>query len=317
MQLYYFNMIDIDYIDVVEIKRKQHKRIGGILERANTLIQSVNRKCKGRLLHFPILSSLYSILLKSLYGSWIFSIKDYNKIIVFDTVIDFDNSILSVISHLSNQSKYLYCWNTISCNSGKEWFLLMAKRNDFKVYSFDINDCMKYSLSYNSEPYYKDVLLPPKTDHNDVFFCGSDKKRMTQLYALYLFLNELDITTKIVIFNEKENIKGFEYRKMWMSYDEYLQNISNCDILIDINQNGQAGFSMRVMESVFFNRKLITSNPYVLEADFYNDSNIFYVDNFDSIDKERFIEFYKNDVIPYSSKIRDKYDIREWVKRFK
>lgn len=175
---------------------------------------------------------------------------------------------------------------------------------------------MTYGLCYNSEPYYKDIQLPPETDHYDVFFCGSDKKRMTQLYALFLFLNELDITTKIVIFNEEENIKGFEYRKNWMSYDEYLLNISNCEILIDINQNGQAGYSMRVMESVFFNRKLITSNPYLLEADFYNDSNIFYVDDFDSIDKVRFMEFYKKDVITYSSEIREKYDIKEWVRRF-
>ena len=41
------------------------------------------------------------------------------------------------------------------------------------------------------------------------------------------------------------------------------------------------------------------------------------IDDFDNIDKKRFLEFYEKDNEPYPNEIKEKYDICNWVDRFK
>ena len=315
-QLYYFNKINIDNINVFEVKRKHKKRINRIIEWFNTMLHRIDRKLNGIMYRFPITRSWYYSFLKRVYGDWFKSINDYSKIIVFDTVLCFDNYILDVLSHFTNQDKYLCFWNTLNVIKDKDWFLKLANNSAFKVYSFDKNDCTLFGFNYINAPYYKNVVLPPRTDRISVFFCGANKNRMDQLVKLYLFLDSIEITSRIVIFNGDNKQEGFIYRTDWMNYDEYLQNISNCDFLIDINQNGQSGLSMRVMESIFFDKKLITTNPYILEADFYDESKVFFIDDCDNINKEKFLEFYEKKIDPYPVEIKDKYDISNWVDQF-
>ena len=48
---------------------------------------------------------------------------------------------------------------------------------------------------------------------------------------------------------------------------------SNC--ILDYNQEGQVGLTLRPMEALFLEKKLITNNKDIKNYDFYNPSNIF------------------------------------------
>lgn len=48
--------------------------------------------------------------------------------------------------------------------------------------------------------------------------------------------------------------------------------------ILDIAQQKQDGYSMRVMEAIFFNKKLVTTNTAVKQSVFYDENNIFIVD---------------------------------------
>ena len=54
-----------------------------------------------------------------------------------------------------------------------------------------------------------------------------------------------------------------------------MESVKKCSIVIDVGQSGQVGLTLRVMEAVFLNKKLITTNISVKSFDFYRSSNIY------------------------------------------
>ena len=94
-------------------------------------------------------------------------------------------------------------------------------------------------------------------------------------------------------------------------YTEYLGIIFNCECIIDIIINEQSGLSLRVMEALFFNKKLITNNKYIADMDFYNPNNIYIF----GVDKEPISNFMnkKYQIVPDS--IKNNYLLDSFVKR--
>ena len=115
---------------------------------------------------------------------------------------------------------------------------------------------------------------------------------------------EKDIKCKFKIVNSSDEK---------VSYEEYLEFISDGRILLDIVAEGVTGITLRIMEGLFFNKKVITNNLTIKEYDFYNENNFFIIenDNFEQLE-----EFIKRDYIPTKEEILKKYDFEEWIKRF-
>ena len=89
--------------------------------------------------------------------------------------------------------------------------------------------------------------------------------------------------------------------------------IAESKCILDYNQEGQVGLSLRPMEALFLERKLITNNTDIKNYDFYNHDNIFILgeDNINEI-KEFINKPYKKidqDIIDY-------YDFDQWLNRF-
>ena len=102
-------------------------------------------------------------------------------------------------------------------------------------------------------------------------------------------------------------------RLPYLEYEIYLDYVSKSNILLDIAQPGQSGYTLRVMEAFFFGKKLITNQKSVKEADFYDPNNIFIIDmdSWDELDA-----FLQKDIVPLSSSIVEKYTYQSWLRRF-
>ncbi|MFF7708499.1 hypothetical protein [Pseudomonas sp. NPDC007930] len=59
------------------------------------------------------------------------------------------------------------------------------------------------------------------------------------------------------------------------SYRESIRMALAADVLVEVNQAGQAGFTLRVLEALFFDKKLLTTNAQVAAADFYDPARFF------------------------------------------
>ena len=109
------------------------------------------------------------------------------------------------------------------------------------------------------------------------------------------------------------NIKIVNKIKDLVSYDKYLDFISDGKVLLDIVNDNVTGITLRVMEGLFFRKKVITNNKTISSYDFYNENNFFIlgIDNTNNLK-----EFINSEYKVIDQKIIENYDVENWIKRF-
>lgn len=102
-----------------------------------------------------------------------------------------------------------------------------------------------------------------------------------------------------------------------LDYPKYCACIRSAGVLLDVNQEGQEALSMRVLESVYFSKKLITTNGSIKKYSFYNPDNIFILSNtLSEISPEEIRAFIERPFVPYSQDILEEYDFVHWKDQF-
>ncbi|NMO74826.1 hypothetical protein [Vibrio breoganii] len=183
--------------------------------------------------------------------------------------------------------------------------LMSRVESDVECFSFDIEDCSKYNLKYYRQycSGYAELVNQPSRKINDrynitMYFLGLNKGRTKWLnyiksisggvnhkflvkYQSNLFIRFICVFFKV----EKYTL---------LSYKEHLDNVNECNIIVDIVQEGQSGYTMRTIESLLARKKLITNNKNVISEDFYDPNRILVLSGDESIDAERICEFLDN-----------------------
>jgi 1,5-rhamnosyltransferase len=109
------------------------------------------------------------------------------------------------------------------------------------------------------------------------FFLGRDKGRAQRLHTLAQVLEGLgcDLDFQIVK-DDTTQVPNSHHVEKVLSYEANLAKAKACDVLVEINQPGQAGLTLRPLEAAFFDKKLITDNRRVRDTAFYHPDR-FYV----------------------------------------
>ena len=238
---------------------------------------------------------------KLVWGDW------YKTIDKFDLVILGENYYSFNISrYIKKKNKHcrliVYFWNCI--NDGyKE---ILEDKNIDEFWTFDKNDSNSYKMKYNPQFYTKNVKIEDKNTKKkyDIVFLGRAKGRKEQILNLENEFKRKGLNYNIrIVENEKDLVK----------YDDYLDWLSKSKSILDITCNNQVGLTLRCMESIFLEKKLITNNKEIKKYNFYNPKNIFILDE-DNMDN---IETFLNS--PYEKvdqEIIEYYDFESWLKRF-
>ncbi len=196
------------------------------------------------------------------------------------------------------------------------------------IFSFDKNDCIRHPKIHFRPLFYMTEYADIVGHHNykyDFCFIGtahSDRfalikklqKMITQLgqtsyWFLYLQSKKLFFWNKLTNSNFREaKIKDFNYTSL--TKDEILNKIAESRIVIDIHHPNQLGLTMRVLEMLGAQKKIITTNASVKEYDFYLPDNICVIDRLHpQLDKSFMICEY----VPLSQQIYHKYSIDGWL----
>lgn len=243
------------------------------------------------------------------YGSWKNKLVNYNIVILFDSGASFE-----VINTLrkNNPNARLIFWNW---NTGlpKEKVDLLKKLN-YEVWSFDKKECLDYGFSYNNQ-FYEDIKIEENNIKYDLLFVGKDKNRLKILLQLKeKYFDKLNLSYKFVVrktekYKDKKLNKYLQYNSI--EYKKLLVLISKSRCIIDLVKEGQEGITIRVLESVFYNKKLITNNKSIKSYDLYDSNNIFIIDEDTDFDN-----FMKKPYKKIDDKIMDKYRSETWIKNF-
>lgn len=249
-------------------------------------------------------------------GKWKKQINKYDRIIVFDSAYSkqIDNVILG--KHFENGCFFFY-WNKMHADP------LFARKqveninSKFKIYSFNRTDCLKYKIFYNSAFYYPCALKKQQKILTDVCFLGAVKKveRLKELDVICGIFERLGISSWLHVYGVSDYTpKNFVLSSERIDYREYLDIVSSCRVVLDIDVYREESCSLRAMEALFFDKKYITNNINIKKEKFYSPKNIFILG---SDDLERLYSFVFDEVTSISNEIKEEYMISSWVGRFK
>jgi len=242
------------------------------------------------------------------YDKWKREIRDYDTVIVFDANLNWQ--MLSYIKKKNpNVRLIVWYWNTIN----DENRLDEKYRSLCEIWSFDKKDCERYGIHQNIQFYYPNDI-ENKCILYDALFVGREKGRMQKLKEICDLLQETGLNVYTYVSRDKKG-KGYPEKKILkpIEYKENLKLISQSKCIIDIPKAGQTGMTWRVLESVFYSKKLITTDKTIAEAEFYNPANIFIWDN---PDKSELKEFFAIPFEPVDDEILNEYTFETWIKNF-
>ncbi len=220
------------------------------------------------------------------------------------------------------KDSYFFLWDPARCPRyapGAD--VLKLLKTQHKVYSFQQEDCDAFGLRFNSTMYAAPppALYPPEPLRYDVLFLGVPKDRLPLLRELHGQCLKLGLKTKFQIGLtfldriEPEQSEGWNITREWTGYTDYLHWVQQSRALLDIYQAIQTGYSLRVMEHIFFGKKLITNNALIEQAAFYHPNNIFLLQKDDINGLKDWLD------LPFAAiadEIKAYYKFENWAERF-
>lgn len=249
------------------------------------------------------------------FGDWNKNLNEYTKIIINDAM--FNNNILKYISKKNAvASKYVYYTNAVRNSRIKPNNI----PKDWRVYTFDISDSKEFDIEYSPEYY---------TEHQenikyDVCYVGADKTdvRLKNLLDIKEVLRKNKVQNFFHIFRVLKKYNKYELQEttnMFLKYEDIQRIILESKCILELQMEGQSGCTLRTLESMFLNRKLITNNKDIVNYDFYNPNNIFVIENADDF-KDRFNDILKFMQSPYQKlpdMVKNNYKFCKWLERFR
>jgi len=242
-------------------------------------------------------------------GSWKNFLSKYDSVIIHASSI-----IPPVVEFIRNVNPniriILWYWNPVDKCVSLDSFTGI----NCEFWSFDEKDCKKYDLKYNTQYYFRDIYLPDNKIENDVFFVGGDKGRLENLIQIKKILDDEQIANYLhITASGNRELKYKKFYKNKISYQDVLNYISKSRAIMDYVSENQAGLTIRPLESLFLQKKLITNDYSIVNRDFYNCNNIFIL-NKDNISDLK--DFLDSPFVPIESEIVNKYDFDNWFERF-
>ena len=222
----------------------------------------------------------------------------------------FDNKVLEKIKQISEYS-VAYQWD------GMNRFPEAKKTIPFfdRFFVFDKEDIINSDLSFTTN-FYFDCFeqLMQTTPVYDVYFIGSYDNKIYDLINICEVLEKKGLKLNIFLAtSKKRHLRKFKYIKFLkksVTYIENLELLAQSRIIIDLaHKDIHNGLSFRIFESIGYEKKLITTNKMVKDFDFYNEDNIFLLDNnYDKLHDFINCKYHKID-----EKIKQKYSFSNWI----
>ena len=236
------------------------------------------------------------------------NIKD-DEIIIFDNGIQ-ENSVLKwFAATFPNKRLIFYYWNPVFKSIHPQKIPQV-----FEKWSYSPSDCKKYGMKYNSQFYFDSLVNEFTTKiQRDVFFIGVNKGREKKLNEIEKMLNNCNVSSFFYITATHPRLKQKKYKK-FIPYESVLEYVKGSKAVLDYYVDPCAGLSLRAMESVFFEKKIITNNKTIIEYDFYCKNNVYLLGETNDCDVN---EFLSTPFKRIDNKIKTQYLFRNWIENFK
>lgn len=258
-----------------------------------------------RLMIYARIHNIYiPFLLKFIHG-----FSKLRKITADDIVIIFDIADITLIEYIrkcipKTHRFNVFYWNPMS-KTFEEPKIAIQKLNKIgcSISTFDKNDSETYHLFYKNQ-FIKKICAPNLPIKYDFYFLGTPKDRETILHSITQKLKIIGKTGICIVPHSKEQ---------FISYEKNIQYALESICIIEIVQEGQNGLTLRALEALFYNKKLITTCKDIMNYPFYNPNNILIWNSNVKQDIKGFLEL---PLIKIPDVIKEKYSFHYWLLSF-
>jgi hypothetical protein len=244
------------------------------------------------------LSFFQSIQFKSYFSGVFVPERDDLRFIFFDSNAHAgDELFLKYIKKKYKAKLILYVINPASSISLDRRFCSKAYDLVVTVFGHDANS---YGWHTCNHVYTKIARNEPNNENGysvDVFFAGRAKNRLEDIFHTYEFLINHGIKCDFHIFevDEKEmRYTGDIKYNNWLPYEEMLKRMLQSKCILEILQKNGKGPTLRMIEAVVYNKKILTNDKDAVNNPFYDKRFIQIFDNPENLD----LGFVKDDTEP-------------------
>jgi hypothetical protein len=245
------------------------------------------------------------------------------KELACDTIIIFEacmrEQYFKFIQKYNKQKRIiLWYWNPVNQTISPDII-----PNGIEKWSYSMTDCNTYGLNYNTQFYLKslakdgkeyDILKDGKELKYDILYVGADKGRRAWLKEFERSCMQKGLFAHFIISSSNnQKSKANKDHDKGLSYNEIVKLIIDSRAILDYYADNTAGISLRPLEALFFDKKLITNSVSAQSLDFFSKENVFILGK--DCD-ENLVDFINSPLKPIDEAIIQKYDFQNWLKGF-
>lgn len=183
----------------------------------------------------------------------------------------YNENFLCYIKKKTNNARIVVLFVNSMCNRNMRDIGYFKKYADLLL-TTDTKDALEYGMEYIPHVYstFKFRGIRENTE-NDVLFVGSDKGRADIIYEIYDRLSSEGLKCDFTLIKNKLDARynGKILNKV-IPYKEVLAKVNNSRCILEVFAGEQNGYSLRTMEALMNNKKLITSNQKIIDENFYD-----------------------------------------------
>lgn len=236
------------------------------------------------------------------------SIGESDKILLWDFTSQL--LLLNISRKFRNIQKFDFLWNKIELKP-EEFLKLKNRFKKIEFLTFDEGDAEEYSIKLLEQVCYDLNLYNFESNDcqsSDLYFVGNDKGRYGKLLSI---LDDCQNNNIKCDFTVCDKIQDPRIQHSYISFIENIKHIKKTKCILELVKTDQKGLTLRALEAVMANKKLITNNKSIKKYSFYSKENIFILGEdsnlFDFVSNENNL-CYKFDY--------KKYCINNWLKYF-
>lgn len=245
---------------------------------------------------------------------WLEECKGANTIILFDTFAHYATYCYEIENYVGKDVRLiLYLLNPAFFS---EDYKKLSTR--WEIWTFMKEDAIKNGFKYGAT-FYNPQLAQNCFDKDsqtatdcDLLFVGTDKGRKNFLLNLKSQLEKYKIVCNFKIVDNFRSLFSRKYSRE-ISYKYLCRLNKRTSAILDVVQEGQTGLTIRIMEGLLFDKKIVTTNAAIrTDKDFKDNPNIYVIAK-DNI-KELYT-FLKKPIAEYPNDLKAKYSFTSWLKR--
>lgn len=255
-------------------------------------------------------------------------ISEQDVVVLFSIMNPKDLQLLK--KHFKRNRICLFLWNPIIEVNGDK-VRAIRRLNTIQavsdcVMTFDAQDAQKYGFSLLPQPFRHVVSQEESGETMDHDFCfiGMDKGRLPFLMRFKRLAEQVGFRCFFHITPDK----GVDYRAEervflsndYLSYSQNLSYVARSRCLLEVTQRNQLGATMRSVEALFFNKKIITSRLSACEESGFDDRRVLILreggDSDVYLDMQSVCDFMAKPLGSPDTQAMQVHEINQWLNNF-